>query len=102
MTNQIQVGNVLARGTRPDVAEFYHNELHTIDTSYETALKLAQALVAAANGSSLPSMDRREAAELQMLAAIKVWLDCPADRRPSPQALGMRIADIAAATGRAR
>jgi hypothetical protein len=31
-----------------------------------------------------------------MRSAIRVWLQCPVDRRPSPQALGARIADIAA------
>jgi hypothetical protein len=35
-------------------------------------------------------------AEDQMRSAIRVWLQCPVDRRPSPQALGARIADIAA------
>jgi hypothetical protein len=32
-----------------DIAEFYHNEHATVDTSYETALALAEALVSAAN-----------------------------------------------------
>jgi hypothetical protein len=29
--------------------------------------------------------------------AIRVWRECPKDRRPSPEALGKRIAEIAAA-----
>lgn len=32
----------------------------------------------------------------EMDAAIKAWLDCPPEKRPTPQALGKRIADIAA------
>lgn len=36
-------------------------------------------------------MDKREAAELQMLAAIKVWLDCELERRPSSGALARLI-----------
>lgn len=41
-------------------------------------------------------MDKREAAELQMLAAIKVWLDCEFERRPSSGALGRLIEKYAA------
>lgn len=38
---------------RNDIAEFYHSDHATVGQSYETALMLANALVAAA--SSLPS-----------------------------------------------
>lgn len=37
------------------------------------------------------TMNKREAAELQMLAAIKVWLDCEIERRPTSGALGRLI-----------
>ena len=33
--------------------------------------------------------------EAEMRAAIKAWLDCPAEKRPTPAALGQRIAEIA-------
>lgn len=32
----------------------------------------------------------------EMQSAIRVWLECPADKRPSPAALGQRITEIAA------
>ena len=35
-------------------------------------------------------------AEDEMRAAIRGWLRCPPDLRPSPRALGLRIAEIAA------
>jgi hypothetical protein len=38
--------------------------------------------------------------ESEMRIAIRVWLDCPAEKRPSPDALGARIRDIAAASQR--
>lgn len=36
--------------------------------------------------------------EAEMLTAIRVWLECPVDKRPSPAALGQRIAEIAGTT----
>jgi hypothetical protein len=36
-------------------------------------------------------------AEVDMRKAIRAWLKCPPDKRPTPQALGQRIADIASA-----
>lgn len=44
---------------------------------------------------------KRGLAEAEMRLAIKAWLRCPADKRPSPAALGQRIADIASAITRA-
>jgi hypothetical protein len=38
--------------------------------------------------------------EDDMRLAITAWLKCPADKRPSPAALGQRIADIAASLPR--
>ena len=38
-----------------------------------------------------------EAAEAEMMMAIKAWLKCPADNRPTPAALGQRISEIASA-----
>lgn len=32
----------------------------------------------------------------EMRLAIKAWLKCPADKRPTPAALGQRISEIAA------
>lgn len=32
----------------------------------------------------------------QINSAIRVWLECPVDKRPSAQALGIRVAEIAA------
>jgi hypothetical protein len=34
-------------------------------------------------------------AEVQMWNALQAWLSCPADKRPSPQALGDLISEIA-------
>jgi len=36
-------------------------------------------------------------AEVEMRKAISAWLGCPAEKRPTPQALGQRVADIASA-----
>lgn len=33
----------------------------------------------------------------EMFVAIRAWMECPVEKRPSPQALGQRIADIASA-----
>lgn len=33
----------------------------------------------------------------EMHSAVRVWLECPADRRPSAWALGKRIEEIASA-----
>jgi hypothetical protein len=41
-------------------------------------------------------------AEDQMRAAIRGWLHCSPDRRPSARALGARIAEIAASMEGAR
>lgn len=41
-------------------------------------------------------------AEDQMRSAIRGWLHSPPDRRPSPRALGLRIAEIAATWERAQ
>ena len=41
-------------------------------------------------------------AEDQMRAAVRGWLRCAPDRRPSPRALGLRIAEIAATWERAQ
>ena len=38
----------------------------------------------------------REPLEAEIYLAIKTWLECAPDKRPSPQALGQRIAEIAA------
>jgi hypothetical protein len=50
------------------------------------------------SSSSIPEIQ----AEDQMRAAIRAWLCCPPDRRPSPRALGARIAEIAASMEGAR
>lgn len=34
--------------------------------------------------------------DTEMQAAIAAWLECPKDRRPSADALGKRVAEIAA------
>lgn len=33
----------------------------------------------------------------EMFAAIRAWMECPAERRPTARALGQRIEEIAAA-----
>ena len=38
--------------------------------------------------------------ETEMLAAIRAWLKCPAEKRPSPYALGKQIERIASALSR--
>jgi hypothetical protein len=38
----------------------------------------------------------RERLEAEIYLAIKAWLECAPEKRPSPQALGQRIAEIAA------
>lgn len=39
----------------------------------------------------------RAKAEAEIRRAIRAWLKCPTEKRPSPAALGQRIAEIAAA-----
>jgi hypothetical protein len=41
-------------------------------------------------------------AEDQMRSAIRGWLHCPPDRRPTPSALGLCIAEIATTWERAQ
>lgn len=43
---------------------------------------------------------KRGIAEAEMRLAIKAWLKCAPDKRPSPAALGQRIADIASSLSR--
>ena len=38
----------------------------------------------------------RERLEVELYQAIKAWLECPPEKRPTAQALGQRIAEIAA------
>lgn len=38
---------------------------------------------------------RQDGTEDAMTKAIRAWLQCPRDKRPSSQALGKRIAEIA-------
>jgi hypothetical protein len=45
---------------------------------------------------SFPLTPHRERLEAEIYSAIKTWLECPPEKRPSPQALGQRIAEIAA------
>jgi hypothetical protein len=40
-------------------------------------------------------MNKRTIAEIQMLGAIKAWLDCPDERRPSAWALGRMVEEYA-------
>jgi hypothetical protein len=42
----------------------------------------------------LERLDPAQRAEMH--TAIRAWLSCPAEKRPSAQALGQRIAEIAA------
>ena len=39
-------------------------------------------------------------AQEEMRIVCRVWVECPPERRPTPAALGQRIADIAAALSR--
>jgi hypothetical protein len=45
---------------------------------------------------SFPLTAHRERLEAEIYSVIKTWLECAAEKRPSPQALGERIAEIAA------
>ena len=38
----------------------------------------------------------RERLEVELYQAIKAWLECAPEKRPSPPSLGQRIAEIAA------
>ena len=38
----------------------------------------------------------QQKAEAEIYRAIKTWLECAPEKRPSPQSLGQRIAEIAA------
>ena len=41
-------------------------------------------------------LQRRERLEVELYQAIKAWLECEPEKRPSAQSLGQRIAEIAA------
>lgn len=49
------------------------------------------------NAAKMQGIFHKAKAEADMRLAIRAWLKCPADKRPSPQALGLRIAEIASA-----
>ena len=38
----------------------------------------------------------QQKAEAEIYSVIKTWLECAPEKRPSPQSLGQRIAEIAA------
>jgi hypothetical protein len=44
----------------------------------------------------LTPQQHRERLEVELYQAIKAWLECAPEKRPSPQSLGQRIAEIAA------
>ena len=44
---------------------------------------------------SFPLTADRERLEVELYQAIKAWLECAPEKRPSPAALGQRIAEIA-------
>jgi len=50
------------------------------------------------NDPSIPLTPQRhrERLEVELYQAIKAWLECAPEKRPSPQSLGQRIAEIAA------
>ena len=45
---------------------------------------------------SFPLTPHRERLEAEIYPAIKAWLECAPEKRPTAQALGQRIAEIAA------
>jgi hypothetical protein len=47
------------------------------------------------NAIKMQEIFRKAEAEADMRLAIKAWLKCPEEKRPSPAALGQRIAEIA-------
>jgi|GEM_PF-3734548 len=49
------------------------------------------------NAAKMQAIFHKAKAEADMRLAIKAWLKCPAEKRPSPAALGQRISEIAAA-----
>ena len=44
----------------------------------------------------LTPQQHRERLEVELYQAIKAWLECAPEKRPTAQALGQRIAEIAA------
>jgi len=44
---------------------------------------------------SFPLTADRERLEAEIYLVIKTWLECAPEKRPSPQAFGQRIAEIA-------
>lgn len=46
--------------------------------------------------ADMKAVFERAKVEADMRLAIRAWLRCPADNRPTPAALGQRIAEIAA------
>ena len=48
------------------------------------------------NAAKMQAIFHKAKAEADMRLAIKAWLKCPAEKRPTPTALGQRVAEIAA------
>jgi len=86
---------VAAEGRKPNVKILYGDNGHNIphygtkDEARITAIIIEHAL----NGIHL--INPKDKA-FEMDAAIAAWIECPKERRPSPEALGKRVAEIAA------
>lgn len=65
---------------------------------YERLDKAGQARGITAARETLEQHPPLLAPEDEMRAAIRAWLTCPVEKRPSPQSLGERIAGIAQAS----
>jgi hypothetical protein len=71
---------------------------HNFNTSTRRAAQLILQRLADAGFAVVPADGDDPAADLaeaEMLRAIRAWLRCPAEKRPSAAALGQRIAAIA-------
>jgi plasmid stability protein len=83
------------RGMKSDDRDEAYEEVMTM-TEAELVAELAeQGETLESNAVKMQAIFHRAKAEAEMRLVIKAWLKCPAEKRPSPAALGQRIADIA-------
>jgi hypothetical protein len=83
------------------------SELTTRDLIYEEVMAMSEDELQAelakegetleSNAIKMRAIVEKAKSEADMRLAIRAWLKCPVEKRPSPAALGQRIADIAAA-----
>ncbi len=74
--------------------DFYNANYGPCDIPGETESVVARKVIADLRSCGYEII-RAAVMPPEMFVAIRVWMECPVQRRPSAQALGQRIAEIA-------